>query len=70
MLGNSGDLFCGMYATSHKRPFVSFVLFFPLYINDLENVLQDCRLKLYADDTVLYQSGDNCDEAEGRLQAA
>ena len=43
-------------------------LFFLLYINDLENVMGDCNLKLYADDTVLYQSGDNCEEVEGRLQ--
>ena len=43
-------------------------LFFLLYINNLENVMQGCKLKLYADDTVLYQSGENCREAEEKLQ--
>ena len=31
-------------------------------------VLQDCNAKLYADDTVLYQSGENCAVAERKLQ--
>ena len=31
-------------------------LFFLIYINDLMYVLNDCKLKLYADDTVIYQS--------------
>ena len=43
-------------------------LFFLIYVNDMESVLPDCGLKLYADDTVLFQSGENCDLAEGKLQ--
>ena len=43
-------------------------LFFLIYVNDLENVLQDCNVKLYADDTVLYQSGENCRDAMDKLQ--
>ena len=43
-------------------------LFFLIYINDLQNVFDDCKVKLFADDTVLYQSGENCDQAERKLQ--
>ena len=32
-------------------------LFFLVYVNDLHFVLNNCNVKLYADDTVLYQSG-------------
>ena len=32
-------------------------LFFLIYVNDLDAVLHDCNVKLYADDTILYQSG-------------
>ena len=31
-------------------------LFFLVYINDLSHVLNDCKVKLYADDTVIYKS--------------
>ena len=43
-------------------------LFFLIYVNDLDFVLTDCKVKLYADDTVLYQSGENCSIAEHKLQ--
>ena len=45
-------------------------LFFLIYVNDLHFVLNDCGVKLYADDTVLFQSGENCDQAERKLQAS
>ena len=43
-------------------------LFFLVYVNDIQNAVVDCDIKLYADDTVLYQSGTNCVEAEVKLQ--
>ena len=45
-------------------------LFFLIYVNDLHYVLDDCKLKLYADDTVLYQSGADKAQAEQKLQAS
>ena len=45
-------------------------LFFLIYVNDMESVLPDCKLKLYADDTVLYQTGENCNIAEAKLQSS
>ena len=43
-------------------------LFFLVFVNDIQGAIQDCKIKLYADDTVLYQSGVNCDEASNKLQ--
>ena len=39
-------------------------------MNDLQEALGDCKLKLSADDTVLFQSGVNCLQAEQRLQGS
>ena len=39
-------------------------LFFLVYVNDLQYVLDDCKLKLFADDTVLYQTGEDKSRAE------
>ena len=39
-------------------------LFFLLYINDIQEALEDCKLQLYADDTVLYLSHVNSDAAQ------
>ena len=43
-------------------------LFFLIYVNDLQNVLKKCHVKLYADDTVIYQSGVTGHEAAKILQ--
>ena len=45
-------------------------LFFLVYVNDLEEALDDCKVKLYADDTVLYQDGVSCQQAEMQLQGS
>ena len=45
-------------------------LLFLVYINDLDAALDSCKAKLYADDTVLYQSGVNVQEASGKLQTS
>ena len=37
-------------------------------MNDIQGALDDCGIKLYADDTVLYQSGVNSEEAANKLQ--
>ena len=43
-------------------------LFFLVYVNDLQDALGDCKVKLYADDTVLYQAGVSSQQAEGLVQ--
>ena len=43
-------------------------LFFLVYVNDLQYALDDCKLKLYADDTVLYQTGADKGQVERKLQ--
>ena len=43
-------------------------LFFLVFVNDIQGALDECGIKLYADDTVLYQSGINSNEAAGKLQ--
>ena len=43
-------------------------LFFLVFVNDIQGALDNCNVKLYADDTVLYQTGVNCAEAETKLQ--
>ena len=43
-------------------------LFFLLYVNDIQDAVKDCAVKLYADDTVLYQAGISCNKAETKLQ--
>ena len=43
-------------------------LFFLVYVNDVQAALDVCKVKLYADDTVLYQSEVNSKEACTNLQ--
>ena len=43
-------------------------LFFLAIVNDVQDALDECGVKLYADDTVLYQSGVNCADAAEKLQ--
>ena len=43
-------------------------LFFLVFVNDIQGALDDCKIKLYADDTVIYQSGVNKEEAAIKLQ--
>ena len=43
-------------------------LFFLVYVNDIQGAVENCGIKLYADDTVLYHSGVNVTEASGKLQ--
>ena len=43
-------------------------LFFLVFVNDVSGALDDCKVKLYADDTVLYQSGLNSEIASVKLQ--
>ena len=45
-------------------------LLFLIYINDLENALDDCHVKLYADDTVLYQPGITAQDSSLKLQTS
>ena len=42
-------------------------LFFLVFVNDIQETLNECGIKLYADTTVLYQSVD-CEEAATKLQ--
>jgi hypothetical protein len=43
------------------------LLLFILYINDIKNVLRYSKLKLFADDTLLYIAADTLDEAVNRM---
>ena len=43
-------------------------LFFLVYINDIKNIMNDVKYQLYADDTVLYCSGNNYEECVIELQ--
>ena len=43
-------------------------LFFLIYVNDVQQAVPNCGIKLYADDTVLFQSGVNKEEARTKLQ--
>ena len=45
-------------------------LFFLLYVNDLHEALNGSNFKLYADDTIIFQSGVNVAEAKTKLQAS
>ena len=45
---------CGVHQGSILGP-----LLFLVYVNDLGKVLENCKFQLYADDTVLYLSGNN-----------
>ena len=44
-------------------------LLFLLYINDISKVLSNCKVSLYADDTVLYYSGKNMEDVVKVIQA-
>ena len=45
-------------------------LFFLVYVNDLQSALDDCKIKLYADDSVLYQTEVNSNHADFKHQAS
>ena len=58
-------MYCGVPQGSVLGP-----LFFLVYVNDVQNAMDDCLIKLYADDTVLYQSGISSHETAAKLQAS
>ena len=43
-------------------------LFFLVYVNDVQHPIGNCGVQLYADDTVIFQSGVNADIASTKLQ--
>ena len=45
-------------------------LFFLVYVNDIQDAVKNCGIKLYADDTVLYQDGINGTEGGVKLQSS
>ena len=66
--GNTSSLLpttCGVPQGSVLGP-----LFFLVYVNDAQGAMDDCDVKLYADDTVLCQSGVNGELASGKLQTS
>lgn len=44
-------------------------LLFIIYINDMINVLKYCKIQMYADDTLIYISGNNLDDLVRKLNA-
>ena len=58
-------IYCGVPQGS-----VLATLFFLVYVNDVQNAMDDCNIKLYADDTVLYQSGISSRVTAAKLQAS
>ena len=63
LLSDSLPITCGVPQGSVLGP-----LFFLVYINDLSHVLIDCKVKLYADDTVIYKSSVDHNMATKDLQ--
>ena len=43
-------------------------LFFLVFVNDIQGAVDNCNVRLYADNTVLYQSGINGEMAANKLQ--
>ena len=64
-VSKSRKIKCGVPQGSVLGP-----LLFLVYINDLRGALKNCKVRLYADDTVLYRAGDNVHEAAASLQAS
>ena len=44
-------------------------LLFLLYVNEVENVLKECKVLLYADDTVIYLSGQTSKDVNRKMQS-
>ena len=42
-------------------------LLFIIYINDIENVIEKCKIVLYADDTVIFAECTTCKECYGKI---
>ena len=43
-------------------------LFYIIYANDLKNIVKNCKIVMYPDDTVIYISGKDFDLAVRKLQ--
>ena len=64
VISNLESITCGVPQGSVCGP-----LLFLLYINDIAKSLKDCKVSLYADDTVLYFSSNNLNQARLTVQA-
>ena len=62
-MSNQLSIHCGVPQGSILGP-----LLFLVYINDLGRVLESCRFQLYADDTVIYLSGNNTLTTVAKIQ--
>lgn len=57
---------CAIVLVFRKDPILGPLLFI-LYINDLEDCLKFCKIKMFADDTLIYIIFDNVDDAYSKL---
>ena len=62
-LSNRSNVICGVPQGSILGP-----LLFLVYINDINDIFKNAKFQLYADDTVIYSSGENIFEIENNLQ--
>ena len=64
-LSDSLPTSCGVPQGSVLGPLLSLV-----YINDLQNAVANCNVKLHADDTILYHSGNNVEDVTLAMQTS
>ena len=63
-MSNSNNIVCRVPQGSILGP-----LLFLIYVNDMHNVVANCRMQMYADDTVMYACNDSYARSVSDLQS-